>query len=531
MSTPGRQCRHGGQPIEPIETLSSEKLTRYWGGILENSWAKALAALAVLLHAAIALPVRPLSASSDDGGWIRHAEDEPRFKEVFAVEKAPSPLKARVHFADFEEFPERGSEKPVQLVADEEPEPSLRKGLRRRSITGRVSPAPKVEVLMPRKQEERPVPLIEPIRPSATVRPASFQDEPAPEALPSLLPASPELDDFEPTTPMPQSESIELAPLAPEPTLVPQPDYIQPVFGDIIGEDSPIYFDDSQTCDTCCSSNEMTGIGRERVMHAPFVVTTSQPFNHYQFGMDLNYNFDRPNRAEYLWAAPPAGPLMGETHVDYQDFTFRIETGNSRFSTSTTLPFRAMDPEIAGNHFGFSNMIITTKTVLLDGRKWQITQLLNTYLNTGSAGKGLGNGHTTLEPGVLVRYEVDPYNYLHGEMKYWFPIGGNKLFEGQVFSSGLAWSHLAVDTDDLALIYTLEGTHSVIETGRFSPPGVGVPRRIDGHNIFTGHIGARLIWDTGGDLGVVEYGLNYGVPLGGHQWSEHRILFNVRFSF
>lgn len=527
IDPPDGQCRYGRKRPEPIEPLFSEKLTKYWGGILDNRWARALAALTVLLHAAIALPVRPLFASADDGGWIRHSEEEFEPRQAPAAQATSPADEPKVQFVDFEAERLEQAVTRAGFAVKTKRRPRLRQGLKRLE-------APKDSPSVVTTQSDwknQAIPLIDSASRPKAVRQTAFQEEAEEESLPFLLPESPEIDDFAPITPMAQPEAIELAPLAPEPVFNPQPDYIQPVFGDIIGEDGPIYLDDSIACDSCCGGNEMTGIGRERVMHAPFVVTTSQPFNHYQFGLDLNYNFDRPNRAEYLWAGPPAGPLLGETHVDYQDFTFRIEAGTSRFSTSTTIPFRAIDPEIAGNHFGFSNMIITTKTVLLDGRKWQITQLLNTYLNTGSAGKGLGNGHTTMEPGVLVRYEVDPYNYLHGEMKYWFPIGGNKLFEGQVFSSGLAWSHLAVDTDDLALIYTLEGTHSVIESGRFSPPGVGVPRRIDGHNIFTGHIGARMIWDTGGDLGVIEYGLNYGVPLGGHQWSEHRILFNVRFSF
>ena len=177
-----------------------------------------------------------------------------------------------------------------------------------------------------------------------------------------------------------------------------------------------------------------------------------------------------------------------------------------------------------------ADMTVTEKTMILDGKRWQITQLLKTYINTGSTAKGLGNGHTTLEPGVLVQYKIDPSNYIHAQFKYWFPIGGDPLFEGQVFTSGLAWSHLAYDSDDIAVIYTVEGVHSVIENGRFTV-NPAIPLSIDGDDIFNTHLGARLIWDTGGDLGVITYGLSWGSSIGPHQWYDQMLQFNIRFAF
>ena len=108
--------------------------------------------------------------------------------------------------------------------------------------------------------------------------------------------------------------------------------------------------------------------------------------------------------------------------MDYQDFRFRFETGGPKFSTTTEIPIRVLDPVTNANTAGLGDMTVTTRAVLLDGEDWQITQVFNSYFNTGSKTHGTGTGHVSLEPGMLVRWEYSDFTHLHGEIKYLFPL-------------------------------------------------------------------------------------------------------------
>jgi hypothetical protein len=174
-------------------------------------------------------------------------------------------------------------------------------------------------------------------------------------------------------------------------------------------------------------------------------------------------------------------------------------------------------------------MRLTMKTVFLDGRTWQITPMLRTHLNTGNVKLGLGTGNVALEPGVLFRYRVDDTNYIHASLKYWFPVGADPRQSGQVLSDGFAWSRVLRESDTYALISSLEAVHWQLMDGqRTTTAGVF---DIDGENVFTAYAGGRLVRDTGSDLGLVEYGLQWGAAFGDARWYQNLIRVSLRFSF
>ncbi|MEM8669132.1 MAG: hypothetical protein AAGG48_16535 [Planctomycetota bacterium] len=280
----------------------------------------------------------------------------------------------------------------------------------------------------------------------------------------------------------------------------------------------------------CACEIPRGGIGRERVMHAPFEVDTTQPMNQYRFGLDLAYNHQSPNRAEYLWASPLLGPTAQETSADYQDFRFMFELGTEWLSVATEIPIRGMNPAVNPNHAGLGDMNITTKTRLLNGDKWQLTQILRTHLNTGSPAMGLGTGHVSMEPGFLARYKINDSNYLHGSIKYWVPIGGTPVFAGEVLNTGIAWSYLQIDRDDIAVIHVAEFVNWIVAQGQETIPGVG-DTSVDGDTIYNLYLGTRLVHDAGGDLGLVEYGVNWGTSLSQTRWYENLVRFEARFSY
>jgi len=273
------------------------------------------------------------------------------------------------------------------------------------------------------------------------------------------------------------------------------------------------------------------GIGRERVMYAPFEIDITQTFGNFLLRADCVYNLTKPDRAEFFWARPGRGPLRPDSGVDFQDFHFRMENGNESFSLATDIPVRFLNPDINGNNGGIGDIQLVQKTVLMNGSRWQMTQILRTIFNSGNARKGLGTGHVAMEPGLLCRYKWNELTYLHSQFEIRFPLGGDPIYSGPAFTWGIGVSHVWYETDTVAFIPTLEFVNIWILDGQVTPFPFGVPVDVKGDGIFNLGPGLRTVWDTGGDLGVVELGVNGMFAVGSDGWYDALLRFDMRFVF
>jgi hypothetical protein len=292
------------------------------------------------------------------------------------------------------------------------------------------------------------------------------------------------------------------------------------------------------------------GIGPEYVMHAPFFLDRTQPFNHCYVRGDAASDLEFPDRIEYFWAKSvnggkgPQSALGGEPSVNYQDAVFYIEKGTDRLSLGTKLPIRVVDPEFRPNTAGFADMELIQRAVLLDGTCWQLTQLFITHFPTGSAHRGTGDGHFSLEPGVAWRYKWSDYTYINGDLTYWFPIAADLDYGGQMFNYGIGISHVWIDTDKHAIIPTLEIEAWTILDGQQTLPGlypdptditppialVALSEEIDSMGIVNICPGLRWVCDPGCDCGVREFGISGGVCVTEDRWYEEILRIEFRWS-
>ena len=139
----------------------------------------------------------------------------------------------------------------------------------------------------------------------------------------------------------------------------------------------------------------------------------------------------------------------------------------------------------------------------------------------------------SLEPGMLFRYKWNDITYLHSEVKYWFPLGGDPKHSGQVLNYGLGISHLWFDADNFAIIPTLEFVGWTVLDGEQTLPVISVPQteRIDGLGIFNIYPGVRFVCDKGGDLGLFELGIGTGFAVSDHHWYESLLRVDLRWSY
>ena len=303
------------------------------------------------------------------------------------------------------------------------------------------------------------------------------------------------------------------SPLEPNPS---PGNFCEPVFNHVVSNDccygvqnwSPLL----RRLGVDATGCEEPGIGHERVMFAPFEIDPTQPTNYWLVRYDSGFGLRTPDRAEYFWSKPGKGPAMSRDQINFQDLRFINETGSDSFSVITEIPVRFIDADSLHSTSGIGDMKVATKLRLINGQKWQVTQILRTYINTGSARKGVGAGHLSLEPGLLARYELSPDTYLHSECKLWVPIAGDPVFSGNVLRSGLGISHVLYETDRFAIIPNLEMVNFTYLTGQ-KTVGTRSPR-VNGEAAINLMPGARFVFGPKGDLGLFELGVSGLVGLG-----------------
>ena len=255
------------------------------------------------------------------------------------------------------------------------------------------------------------------------------------------------------------------------------------------------------------------GIGHERVMFAPFEIDTSQPYNYTLIRLDSGFGLHNPDRAEYFWSKPGVGPAIGNSpsnspdRVNFQELRFVTEAATKNFSVMTDIPLRFIESPGNFTTSGLGDMRVATKARLINGERWQLTQIFRTWINTGSGSRGLGAGHVSLEPGLLARYQWTPETFFHGELKYLFPISADPGFSSNVFTYGVGVSHVFFETDHYAVIPDLEMVNYNFMNGQQTAGGFAAP--VNGQTAVNFVQGVRIVLGPPGDLGLFEVGVSH----------------------
>lgn len=297
----------------------------------------------------------------------------------------------------------------------------------------------------------------------------------------------------------------------------------EPVFGSLADEfaNTPRFY---------AAESSEPGLGHERLAFSLFDIDAAQPANQFRARVQIAHGYRVPDRAEYFWAATggPLGPPLGESAINFQEARLRVEMGSKKFSTSFEVPFRAVDPELNSNHAGLSDMQLAIKTVLLDGNQWMLTQYFGTKFSTGSAKMGLGTGSVALEPGLLFRNRLRESTWLHGEMKFWFPLAGDLNHRGQVLKFATGINHVYWETDSKALIPSLElSTYSILNgLARDSSQQL---REVDGDFVLNLTPGIRYAADNRGDFGLFEIGAGWAIPVTTQRLADSLLMIESRW--
>ncbi|MEQ1827371.1 MAG: hypothetical protein ABL921_15545 [Pirellula sp.] len=268
------------------------------------------------------------------------------------------------------------------------------------------------------------------------------------------------------------------------------------------------------------------GIGYERVMFAPMVLDTAISSSNTGIRLRSDRGLSAPDRLEYVWARAGGRGPAPETRLDLIDTVYRTELGNAQATLISEISMRALNPEVNPNTVGFGDMVLGGKALMYDGKCTKVSSLFLSYLNTGPTYRGLGTGHVSLEPGLLLRHQWSDATYLHSEIKYRLPIAGTSGFAGDVLTTGWGISTIWRDTDTYALIPTMEmRTNSFLFGGRTLANGT--TEKIDGVTAVEFYPGMRCAFGKS-SVGTWELGFAGGATLADNDWCDSRMILDLR---
>lgn len=268
--------------------------------------------------------------------------------------------------------------------------------------------------------------------------------------------------------------------------------------------------------------------------NAALFVEPARPQTMLRLRWDSGRNMTQPDRSEVYWAQiGTKGPGRPETSVDNNELFLYSEAATGRFSFFTELSFRGWEGQVNGSGSGFGDMRIGTKTLMIDTEYVQLTLMFRTFLPTGSAGKGAGTGHVSLEPALIMAAKLHPDTYFQGQIGQWIPISGSPGAAGGVLRYSAAINHIMARAFvDSQFIATLEFTGECFEGGSYTAPpaeqtgGALIRRQSSGGNYFGFGPGFRWVMSDRCDFGV---GVNFAVSRESFAAQFYRTEFRLKF--
>ena len=238
--------------------------------------------------------------------------------------------------------------------------------------------------------------------------------------------------------------------------------------------------------------------------NAAFFVPDARPKTHQRVRFASATHIIFPDRAEFFWAQQGSlGPglnnagtalgVSGETAVSYGELSMYTEAATEKAAFFTTITYRDYDPTYSKVGSGFADISLGTKSLLFDCELVQLTYQMITFIPSGNPLKGLGTGHVTLEPSLLLTLKLTPDMYLQGQIAESIPTSGTPAYKGS-----LLHTHWSLNTvlwrkqKDVPLIGTFEVNTWSFQSGAYTDPILG-ERPSSGYTYISMGPGVRMV--------------------------------------
>lgn len=244
------------------------------------------------------------------------------------------------------------------------------------------------------------------------------------------------------------------------------------------------------------------------VESASFWVDSARPQNRTRFRWDYGNSLILPDRAEYFWArvgargpAAQAGSFTVNS-IDYHEMSMYAETAHGNFSAFIITPYRSLYMNEAGHSAGFADLQIGTKSLLHDTPMLQVAMQMTTTVPSANSRSGLGTGHVSLEPALLMSLALTERDSMQTQIAQWIPLGGDTAYQGALLRWGIAWNRIVWqrDIDNLATM-NLDLVGWSFQDGFYTDPILGAQNANDETYVYLGP-GARWLVCGKFELGI-----------------------------
>lgn len=253
------------------------------------------------------------------------------------------------------------------------------------------------------------------------------------------------------------------------------------------------------------------------------------PGNYWRFRYDAAYQNTRPTRAEFFWSPGPpngGGPAIPERSVDYQDMLIYAERIFApQTSAFLNIPVRFLNPELNPNTAGLVDISAGVKHALIYEEDLVTSLQFRVYAPSGDFHRGLGNGHVSLEPALLVYKPLRAGWVAEAELRDWIPVGGGD-FAGNIISYGLGlhYDRLCLGNWNVVPITEFIGWTALGgKVTAVDSSGVPVIDGASGDTIFNVKAGMRMKYSANWDCYM-----GYGTPLTGDAWYRDTFRIELR---
>ena len=296
-----------------------------------------------------------------------------------------------------------------------------------------------------------------------------------------------------------------------------------------LGETRWSRFGDALYRSLCCPNPCYQGAWRP-LADSAFFTAAARPQNQQRFRWDYAQGLTRPDRAEYFWAradgdgrGPSSVPSRG---INYDELRHYTEIAHGPVGVSFEYSYRSVD-EGSRHNAGFGDLVVGTKTLLFDREILQFAFKMDTHIPQGATGKGLGTGHVSLEPGLILGVNFSQNSFVQAEIAEWIPLGGDDEYAGALLRYNASWNVvLARPHPCIPMIGVAEVNGWRFQDGSFTLPGTTdqLPAGGDTYLNFAG--GLRVFF-----CNTADFGVSYATPISGCGWTDSVIRTDLRFRY
>jgi hypothetical protein len=236
--------------------------------------------------------------------------------------------------------------------------------------------------------------------------------------------------------------------------------------------------------------------------NAAFGQDGPRPVTQTRLRWDAGFNYNFPDSAEFFWAQEKAkGPANPSARLSYNSLSLYQEVAAKGASFFIEIPYYSINPEGNSSSAGFGDMNLGVKTVVLDRDLVLVTTQLRTFIPIGNPTNGLGTGHASLEPALLMALKITGSTYLQTEIAEWIPLGGTPGFAGAVFHYHFSLNqNLCHVGECVNVVGTLE-FNGYSMRGQYTD-AAGVIQDLSGSNYYNAGPGVRVQFCDRCDIGV-----------------------------